>query len=214
MLEALSLGELCVCDLAEIVGVSQSGVSHQLRLLRDRGLVAYRRDGQRAVYRLADEHVRVLIASGLEHADEEPVSERGGGCHGALERPLRPARTRGETLPAARGVSRGSTAPTARAASAAAVERVEGVVCVELNYASATLLVDFDPSFAPVTEIADTVMAAGYGITPLDEVAAEAPVRRAPLDRSQPHRRGDDRLRGVHGDRAGAAVGRCAGDRQ
>ena len=71
MLEALSLGELCVCDLAEIVGVSQSGVSHQLRLLRDRGLVAYRRDGQRAVYRLADEHVRVLIASGLEHADEE-----------------------------------------------------------------------------------------------------------------------------------------------
>ncbi len=73
MLEALSLGELCVCDLAEIVGVSQSGVSHQLRLLRDRGLVAYRRDGQRAVYRLADEHVRVLIASGLEHADEEPV---------------------------------------------------------------------------------------------------------------------------------------------
>jgi len=71
MLEALSLGELCVCDLAEIVGVSQSGVSHQLRLLRDRGLVAYRRDGQRAVYRLADEHVRVLLASGLEHADEE-----------------------------------------------------------------------------------------------------------------------------------------------
>lgn len=72
ILDALSREELCVCDLAEIVGVSQSGVSHQLRLLRDRGLVAYRRDGQRAVYRLADEHVRSLIDVGLEHADEEP----------------------------------------------------------------------------------------------------------------------------------------------
>ncbi len=71
ILDALQQGELCVCDLAELVGVSQSGVSHQLRLLRDRGLVAYRRDGQRAVYRLSDEHVRTLIASGLEHADEE-----------------------------------------------------------------------------------------------------------------------------------------------
>jgi len=71
ILDALARGELCVCDLAEIVGVSQSGVSHQLRLLRDRGLVAYRRDGQRAVYRLADEHVRTLIGVGLEHADEE-----------------------------------------------------------------------------------------------------------------------------------------------
>ena len=71
ILDALSHSELCVCDLAELVGISQSGVSHQLRLLRDRELVAYRRDGQRAVYRLADEHVRTLIASGLEHADEE-----------------------------------------------------------------------------------------------------------------------------------------------
>jgi DNA-binding transcriptional ArsR family regulator len=72
ILDALSHAELCVCELAELAGISQSGVSHQLRLLRDRGLVAYRRHGQRAVYRLADEHVRTLIASGLEHADEEP----------------------------------------------------------------------------------------------------------------------------------------------
>lgn len=70
ILEALSAAELCVCDLSRVVGVSQSGVSHQLRLLRDRGLVAFRRDGQRAVYRLADEHVRSLISIGLEHAAE------------------------------------------------------------------------------------------------------------------------------------------------
>ncbi len=71
MLDALSRAELCVCDLASIAGISQSGVSHQLRLLRDRGLVAYRREGQRAVYRLADEHVRTLLKVGLEHAEED-----------------------------------------------------------------------------------------------------------------------------------------------
>jgi len=70
ILDALSAEELCVCDLAEVCGISQSGISHQLRLLRDRGLVAFRRDGNRAVYRLADDHVRMLLAIGLEHADE------------------------------------------------------------------------------------------------------------------------------------------------
>lgn len=71
ILDALSHEELCVCDLAQVAGISQSGVSHQLRLLRDRGLVTARREGQRAVYRLADDHVRTLIGVGLEHADEE-----------------------------------------------------------------------------------------------------------------------------------------------
>lgn len=70
ILFALSREELCVCDLSEVTGVSQSAVSHQLRVLRDRGLVAFVRDGQRAVYRLADGHVRDLIAIGLEHSDE------------------------------------------------------------------------------------------------------------------------------------------------
>lgn len=70
ILDALAGDELCVCDLAAVAGISQSGVSHQLRLLRDRGLVTYRREGPRAVYRLADDHVRSLIATGLEHADE------------------------------------------------------------------------------------------------------------------------------------------------
>lgn len=70
ILEALAVGELCVCDLAEVAGISQSGVSHQLRLLRDRGLVTSRRDGQRAVYRLVDEHVSALMRIGIEHASE------------------------------------------------------------------------------------------------------------------------------------------------
>lgn len=70
ILDALSVEELCVCDLACVTGVSQSAVSHQLRVLRDLDLVSYRREGRRAVYRLADDHVRVLIEQGLEHADE------------------------------------------------------------------------------------------------------------------------------------------------
>ncbi len=70
ILLALAAGELCVCDLACITGVSSSAVSHQLRLLRDRDLVAFRRDGRRAVYRLADAHVVALLEQGLEHAGE------------------------------------------------------------------------------------------------------------------------------------------------
>ncbi len=70
ILEALAEEPLCVCDLAEIAGVSQSAVSHQLRVLRDLDLVMFERDGKRAVYRLADDHVRVLLAAGLDHAAE------------------------------------------------------------------------------------------------------------------------------------------------
>jgi len=75
ILDALSAEDLCVCDIAAVAEVSQSAVSHQLRLLRERGLVAYRRDGNRAVYRLADEHVRTLLMQGLAHADE-PEEDR------------------------------------------------------------------------------------------------------------------------------------------
>lgn len=74
ILDALCAEELCVCDLSELCGVSQSGVSHQLKLLRDRGLVAYRREGNRAVYRLADDHVRTLLTQGLAHAQEREES--------------------------------------------------------------------------------------------------------------------------------------------
>lgn len=73
LLTALASEPVCVCDLAEVAGVSQSAVSHQLRVLRDLDLVAFEREGKRAVYRLADEHVRSLLAQGRDHA-----AERGG----------------------------------------------------------------------------------------------------------------------------------------
>ncbi|MDR2672150.1 MAG: metalloregulator ArsR/SmtB family transcription factor [Coriobacteriales bacterium] len=70
ILMSLAAGELCVCELQEICGVSQSAVSHQLRLLRDCDLVRARRVGQRAVYRLADSHVLCLLNVGVQHASE------------------------------------------------------------------------------------------------------------------------------------------------
>ena len=77
ILHALSLAdELCVCDLALLLGISQSALSHQLRLLRTQGAVARRRAGRIAYYRLADSHVREIFAQGLSHATETPGAER------------------------------------------------------------------------------------------------------------------------------------------
>lgn len=70
MLFALSLEELCVCDLASILGLSESAISHQLRLLRDRNMVKFRREGKMAYYSLSDQHVVQLLKMGVEHARE------------------------------------------------------------------------------------------------------------------------------------------------
>jgi len=71
ILRALSIEELCVCDIAAVVGMSQSAVSHQLRYLRYTRLVKFRREGKMAFYSLDDDHVRHLIEEGLQHAREE-----------------------------------------------------------------------------------------------------------------------------------------------
>ena len=60
--------ELCVTDIAEAVEISQSGVSHQLRILKQMHLIKFRRDGKNLWYSLADEHVRTILEMGLEHA--------------------------------------------------------------------------------------------------------------------------------------------------
>ena len=70
LLSALKTGELCVCDLAAVVGLSESAVSHQLRLLRTGRVVTYRKEGRVAYYRLLDHHVTTLIENALEHARE------------------------------------------------------------------------------------------------------------------------------------------------
>ncbi len=67
ILQVLSAQELCVCDLAAVVEMGQSAVSHQLRLLRNARLVKYRREGKNAWYSLNDDHVIALFQQGLAH---------------------------------------------------------------------------------------------------------------------------------------------------
>ena len=67
LIAALSARELCVCDLAATLGASESAISHQLRLLRDRGLVRSRREGRLVYYALDDDHVAGLYAAAVEH---------------------------------------------------------------------------------------------------------------------------------------------------
>ena len=62
--------ELCVNDIAEVVELSQSAVSHQLRILKQMHLIKFRRDGKNILYSLADDHVRTILEMGLEHVLE------------------------------------------------------------------------------------------------------------------------------------------------
>lgn len=70
ILYALSKSEMCVCDIAELLGVSQSAVSHQLQILRSSRLVKYRREGKTVFYALNDEHIFSIINQGIEHIKE------------------------------------------------------------------------------------------------------------------------------------------------
>lgn len=63
-------GEMCVCDMAELLGVSQSAVSHQLRVLKQARLVKFRREGKVVYYSLADDHVKHIFNEGLDHVLE------------------------------------------------------------------------------------------------------------------------------------------------
>ena len=75
MLDALSRGELCVCDLATLLTVSESAVSHQLRLLRGMRLVRPRRSGRMVFYALDDRHIMRLFQQALRHVQESvPVA--------------------------------------------------------------------------------------------------------------------------------------------
>ena len=71
ILYALDGQELCVCHMAELLGMSVSAVSHQLRILRDADLVRTRREGKTVFYSLADDHVQSIIECGMEHICEE-----------------------------------------------------------------------------------------------------------------------------------------------
>lgn len=70
ILFCLFIDEMCVCDIAALLQMSQSAISHQLAVLRRQKLIKARRDGKAVFYSLADSHVRVIINTGMEHVNE------------------------------------------------------------------------------------------------------------------------------------------------
>lgn len=70
IVELLSLQELCVCDIATILNISQSATSHQLKILRYFGVAKPRKDGKMMYYSITDEHIKNIFINGLEHISE------------------------------------------------------------------------------------------------------------------------------------------------
>ena len=70
ILYVLFEADVCVCDIAEALNMTQSAISHQLRILKQAKLVSARREGKSVIYSLADDHVRTIIAQGQEHICE------------------------------------------------------------------------------------------------------------------------------------------------
>lgn len=70
ILYVLFEAEMCVCDIAQLLSMTVSAISHQLRVLKNARLVKQRRDGKTVFYSLADDHVRTIISMGVEHLEE------------------------------------------------------------------------------------------------------------------------------------------------
>lgn len=71
---ALDLSEMCVCDLAILLNMTKSAISHQLSTLRENNLVKYRREGKMVYYSLSDNHVKEIFEKGMEHIKEEKIN--------------------------------------------------------------------------------------------------------------------------------------------
>jgi ArsR family transcriptional regulator, lead/cadmium/zinc/bismuth-responsive transcriptional repressor len=93
ILDVLSHGELCVCDLAAVLGLSQSAVSHQLRLLRGIRLVRPRREGRIVFYSLDDQHIMSIFKQTLQHVEEGARGVQ--GAQAAQGAKVRAAKVRG-----------------------------------------------------------------------------------------------------------------------
>lgn len=70
ILYVLLRGEVCVCDIAKLIGMTGSAVSHQLRVLKTARLIKYRKEGKTVFYSLADSHVKTILSQGVEHIKE------------------------------------------------------------------------------------------------------------------------------------------------
>lgn len=77
ILFSLFESEMCVCAIAELLGMTQSAISHQLKILKDANLVGNRREGKTIYYFLLDDHVRTIVAQGFEHLIEKRENGEG-----------------------------------------------------------------------------------------------------------------------------------------
>ena len=71
LLFSLSQNEMCVCDIANVLGMSKSSISHQLSMLRKSGIVKYRKEGKEVYYTLDDEHIQKVFEVGIEHIEHK-----------------------------------------------------------------------------------------------------------------------------------------------
>lgn len=71
ILYVLKCSEMCVCDIAQLLNMTQSAISHQLRVLKQMKLVKNRREGKTIFYSLADDHITTILSQGIEHIEEE-----------------------------------------------------------------------------------------------------------------------------------------------
>ena len=71
ILYVLMCSEMCVCDIAQLVGMTQSAISHQLRVLKQMGLVKNRREGKTVFYSLTDNHIQTILSQGYDHIMED-----------------------------------------------------------------------------------------------------------------------------------------------
>jgi DNA-binding transcriptional ArsR family regulator len=84
ILDALAAGELCVCDIASLVGISESAASHQLRLLRGLRLVRPRRAGRQVYYAVDDHHILELLNQARTHVEEAQLASRNAPLHAGI----------------------------------------------------------------------------------------------------------------------------------
>jgi len=75
IINALMLSEMCVCDIAALMEMTQPSISHHLKVMRQSELIKYRRDGKAVYYSLDDEHIGILFQNGLEHALERKMGD-------------------------------------------------------------------------------------------------------------------------------------------
>jgi DNA-binding transcriptional ArsR family regulator len=91
ILDALAAGELCVCDIASLVGISESAASHQLRLLRGMRLVRPRRAGRQVYYAVDDHHILELLNQARTHVEEAQIASRNLPLHAGVRESVGPA---------------------------------------------------------------------------------------------------------------------------